>query len=85
MDKNELISTAALMVVGIGVEKVVSNTVKEIMPEESNGLGKVLTWIGVSVISIMIADKVYDYMEPKVKGAIDYINKVVVTVKEELK
>jgi len=85
MDKKEMFKTAALVAVSVGVNKAVSNVRNEVEPDDSTKLGKALSWIGFAVIGAMIADKAYDYMEPKIKGAVEYINKIIVEVKDKTK
>lgn len=81
MDKLEIVEQVALGVVTIGVGKAVSDVLNDAAPEDANGLTKAVTWIGGAVIVAMIADKAYDYMKPVIRKTVDYVNKVIVDLR----
>ena len=86
MDKIEMTKTVALIAVSAGVSSVISNVRDTVEPEDSNKLEKAITWIGFAVLGAMILDKAYDYMEPKIDEAVDYINEHIIgRIKNELK
>lgn len=85
MDKIEIIKKASLLVVGMGVGNVVANVANDAAPDNSKGITKAVTWVGVVVLSYIAVSKVREYMEPKIDGVIDSINKFIKDTKDEIK
>lgn len=85
MEKIKMIKTAAVLVVGVGVNNIVSNAVKSTTPAGSNGLTKACTWVSVMVLTGIVADAAVKYTETKLDEVIKFVNETVIEVKEKMK
>jgi hypothetical protein len=85
MDKIEVAKAVTGIAVGIGIESIVSNAVKATTPSDKSTLSKACTWMGVFVLAGMLVNKAIDYTDNAIDMTVDYVNKTMVKVKEELR
>lgn len=85
MDKKEVVKIVTGCAVGIGIESMISNAVKDTTPSDKGALNKVCTWMGVMVLAGMLTDKAIKYTDNAIDGIVNYVNETMVKVKEELK
>lgn len=81
----EVVKVATGWVVGLGIESIISNIVKDTTPEGSKWYAKAATFMGVLVLTGMIGEKACEYTDAKLDSLVAYINETMVKVKEELK
>jgi hypothetical protein len=84
MEKIKMIKQAAILVVGIGVNSIISNAVNSTTPAGNNKLTKACTWVSVMVITGIVADAAIKYTESQIDAAIKFVNEIVVEVKERM-
>ena len=85
MEKIKMIKQAAVLVVGIGVNNIISNAVKSTTPAGNNKLTKACTWVSVVVLTGIVADAAIKYTENQIDAVIRFVNETVVEVKEKMK
>lgn len=85
VNKIEVVKLGTAVVVGAGIESIISNAVKSTTPEGNSRANKACTWLGVVVLTCMIGEKVCEYTDAKIDAIVEYINDTMVKVKEELK
>lgn len=84
-DKIEIFKLGTAIVVGAGIESIVSNAVKSTTPEGNGKINKACTWLGVVVLTCMIGERACAYTDAKIDELVKYVNETMVKVKEELK
>jgi len=85
MEKIKMIKAGAVLVIGVGINNIVSNAVKSTTPAGSNAITKACTWVSVMVLTGIVADAAVKYTEKQLDEVIKFVNETVVEVKERMK
>jgi ribosomal protein L30/L7E len=85
MDRIGVVKTVTGLAVGFGIESIVSNVIKDTTPSNKGTLSKVCIWMGGFVIAGMLINKALVYTDESIDKIVEYVNKTMVEIKEELR
>ena len=84
MEKIKMIKQAATLVIGVGINSIISNAVKSTTVTEGNKLTKACTWVSVMVLTGIVTNAAIKYTEKQLDAVIIFVKEAVVEVKERM-